>query len=84
MLRAKIALCLAVALLLVPLVAEASPSPSPWVWTGLYFNNPNLSGSPALVRQDSEINFDWGTGSPDPSIPTDNFSVRWSRSAGSL
>jgi len=31
----------------------------------------------ALSRVDSEISFDWGGGSPDPSIPNNRFSVRW-------
>jgi hypothetical protein len=31
-----------------------------------------------LVRTDRTITFNWGTGSPDPSIPADHFSVRWS------
>jgi len=44
---------------------------------GEYFNNPDLMGKPALVRLDSEIDFDWGVGSPDPKISCDNFSVRW-------
>jgi hypothetical protein len=26
---------------------------------------------------DPIINFDWGTGSPDPIVPNDGFSVRW-------
>ncbi|MHC4642254.1 MAG: PA14 domain-containing protein, partial [Planctomycetota bacterium] len=30
-----------------------------------------------LVRVDPEINFDWLTGSPDPTMAIDNFSVRW-------
>ncbi|MFO7632912.1 MAG: PA14 domain-containing protein [Caldilinea sp.] len=46
-------------------------------YTGEYFPNRDLSGSPALVRQDSEIDFNWGSGSPDPAVPPDNFSVRW-------
>jgi hypothetical protein len=33
-----------------------------------------------LVRSDGDINFDWGLGSPDPSIPVDHFSIRWTRS----
>ena len=32
----------------------------------------------ALVRVDSEVNFNWGTGSPAASIGADSFSVRWS------
>jgi WD40 repeat protein len=29
------------------------------------------------VRYDRDLNVDWGTGSPDPLVPADNFSVRW-------
>ncbi len=46
-------------------------------WRGEYFNNFGLTGTPTLVRQDRAIDFDWGTGSPDPAINSDNFSVRW-------
>lgn len=46
-------------------------------FTGEYFANRDLSGSPVLVRQDNDINFNWRDGSPDPSVPADNFSVRW-------
>jgi hypothetical protein len=45
--------------------------------TGDYFTNNGLSGSPLLTRQETP-QFSGGTGSPDPSIPTDNFSARWS------
>lgn len=48
-------------------------------WKGEYFSNIDLSGSPTMVRDDSAIDFNWGAGSP-PSIPNDNFSVRWTRS----
>jgi hypothetical protein len=48
-------------------------------WRGEYFNNQELSGEPSLVRQDPQINFDWGTGSPAPEIQSDHFSVRWTR-----
>jgi hypothetical protein len=48
-------------------------------WRGEYFNNPNLLGDPVMVRSDPEVNFDWGTGAPDPRIAADNFSVRWTR-----
>jgi len=49
-------------------------------WRGEYYNNTSLSGSPALVRNDSAINFDWGTGAPASGVSSDNFSVRWTRS----
>jgi beta-glucosidase len=44
---------------------------------GEYFSNPNLQGSPALVRVDRSIDFDWGLGAPAANFSTDNFSVRW-------
>jgi glucose/arabinose dehydrogenase len=49
-------------------------------YTAEYFANPGLSGTPAVTRQDNAVNFDWGGGSPDPAIPADNFSARWTRS----
>jgi len=46
-------------------------------WHGQYYNNVTLSGAPVLVRDDPAINFNWGYGSPDPSIPVDYFSIKW-------
>jgi hypothetical protein len=47
-------------------------------WRGEYFNNRSLSGAPALVREDRAIDFNWGIGSPAPSVvANDNFSARW-------
>jgi hypothetical protein len=44
---------------------------------GQYFNDQGLSASALKVtRTDATVNFDWGFGSPDPSIG-DVFSVRW-------
>jgi uncharacterized protein YraI len=50
-------------------------------WKAEYFSNPNVDGAPVVVRNDREINFDWGTGAPVQGLPTDNYSVRWSRKA---
>jgi hypothetical protein len=47
-------------------------------WRGEYFNNMMFAGPPAFVRNDSAIDFNWGTGSPAPNvIGADRFSVRW-------
>lgn len=46
---------------------------------GEYFKNMNLEGPPVFVRIDPQINFDWGADSPDPKLPADQFSVRWTR-----
>ena len=48
-------------------------------WKGEYWSNQNLSGSPRVVRNDRNIDFNWGTGSPDDRIPDDHFSARWTR-----
>ena len=44
---------------------------------GEYFSNDQLQGSPALVRTDKHIHFDWGEGSFAANQPVDHFSVRW-------
>jgi hypothetical protein len=48
-------------------------------WKGEYWPNRDLSGNPALVRNDSKIEFFWGRGSPAVGLPEDSFSARWSR-----
>jgi beta-glucosidase len=45
-----------------------------------YFSNPDRRGKPALKRVDPKIDFDWGDEAPDPVLPKDNFSVRWTGS----
>ncbi|MCS7138761.1 MAG: glycoside hydrolase family 3 C-terminal domain-containing protein, partial [Crenarchaeota archaeon] len=45
--------------------------------TGEYYANADLSGKPVLTRVDPQVNFYWGMGSPDPLLPDENFSVRW-------
>jgi beta-glucosidase len=44
---------------------------------GEYFGNMKLLGKPVVTRIDSVINFSFGTNSPAPGIPEDQFSVRW-------
>jgi hypothetical protein len=48
-------------------------------WKGEYYSNRHLDGSPTVVRNDHDIDFNWGTGSPAPGVPNENFSVRWTR-----
>lgn len=43
---------------------------------GTYYDNKDFT-SPKLTRLDPTIGFNWGTGSPDPLIGKDTFSVRW-------
>ncbi|MEJ2494856.1 MAG: glycoside hydrolase family 3 C-terminal domain-containing protein, partial [Ignavibacteriaceae bacterium] len=44
---------------------------------GEYFNNMKLSGEPVVTRIDPNVDFNFGTKSPAPGIPEDQFSVRW-------
>ncbi len=65
------------------LTSTPTPPPQPVIitdWRGEYFANRELSGDPVLVRNDPDIKFDWGTGSPGSGVPVDNFSARWTRS----
>ncbi len=49
-------------------------------WAVQYFNNPYLQGSPVVTRYENAINNNWGYGSPDPAVPVDYFSGRWTAS----
>lgn len=68
---------------LVPPTATPIPTPQPPStfagWKGEYYDNPALAGEPTLIRDDEAIDFRWTTGSPDPAIPADDFSARWTR-----
>lgn len=48
-------------------------------WKGEYFNNLTFTGPAALCRNDATIDFNWGSGSPDPSVVADQFTARWTR-----
>ena len=48
-------------------------------WKGEYYPNDQWAGLPTVVRNDERLDFDWGQGAPDPLIPPDHFSVRWTR-----
>ncbi len=48
-------------------------------WKAQYWSNRELKGTPALVRDDKTIDFDWKDGSPAVGLPDDNFSVRWTQ-----
>jgi LysM repeat protein len=67
-----------------PKPTPTPPPPPPHAvgpWTGLYYNNTDFSGAPAVIRQDPAVNFDWGLGSPAPGIGPTNFSAIWTTTA---
>jgi hypothetical protein len=77
--RMGLALLLLTAVLAAGFGGAASARADDGDWLGEYYDNRWLDGSPALVREDDAIDFDWGDGSPDDAIPSDDFSVRWTR-----
>jgi beta-glucosidase len=56
---------------------RAASDPSKEGLTAEYFANDTLTGKPALTRVDPQINFDWNSTSPAPSLDPRAFSVRW-------
>lgn len=44
---------------------------------GEYFSNLNFSGVPSFFRVDQTVSFQWTLFSPDPSLNTDHYSIRW-------
>ena len=66
-----------------PLPPPPPPPPPPTpvdipvnAFRGRYFDNADFTNQ-RVERIDTAINFDWGTGSPDPLIAPDTFSVLW-------
>ncbi len=43
---------------------------------GEYYDNTNFT-TLKVTRTDATVNFDWGSGTPDPTVGADTFSVRW-------
>ena len=61
------------------LVDGCGTNPVVGTGTGLfatYYNNLDFT-SPALTRIDPVIDFNWLTGSPDPTMGADTYSIRW-------
>jgi hypothetical protein len=56
-----------------------TPDPSYPDWKGSYWTNMELRGTPRLVQNEGQIDFDWGTGSAAAGLPADQFSARWER-----
>ncbi len=49
-----------------------TPQHSDPAWQASYWNNTGLSGTPALTRTDTNIAFDWGSGSPASQVSADS------------
>jgi glucose/arabinose dehydrogenase/PKD repeat protein len=48
-------------------------------FTATFYDNRNLAGAPVLTRSDPRIDFVWGAAAPDPAVPADGYSARWTK-----
>jgi uncharacterized protein YraI len=46
-------------------------------WTAQYFANTTFSGNPSAIVSVPTPSTNWGTGSPSPAVPVDNWSARF-------
>ncbi|MBA4854072.1 PA14 domain-containing protein [Emticicia sp. BO119] len=60
----------------VPIAPTTPPDGNGNGLAATYYDNANLT-TPKLTRLDNKIDFNWGSGSPDPSIGNETYSVRW-------
>ncbi len=82
-------------ILVAPVIESTEPAPRPLTELmttpegkpGLkaeYFANQKLEGEPVVTRTDAKVQFNWGQGSPDPKVPSDHFSARWTGKLGPM
>jgi len=48
-------------------------------WYAEYWNNESMSGTPVLVRNETQVTHDWGSGSPGSGVQSDYWSARFTR-----
>ncbi|NIO40496.1 MAG: hypothetical protein GTO41_10095, partial [Burkholderiales bacterium] len=63
-----------------PVVASSEDPAQPY-WSAEFFDSRWPTARPVYTARYTDINFDWGTGSPNVAVPVDNFSARWTRTA---
>ena len=63
-------------LVVTPAVQAVAPVGLGFGLCGDYFNDTNFTKL-KLTRTNATVNFDWGNGSPDTTIGSNSFSVRW-------
>ncbi len=71
-----IIVCIMLALVLTPMFSAQADFGTNW--TATYYNSTDLSG-PVVYTETlpNGININWGTGSPNPAVNSDNFSARF-------
>ncbi len=65
-----------------PIMAQGpiTPQHSDPNWQASYWNNTTFSGTPVLQRAEPNLDYNWGSGSPQANVVSnDNFTARWTR-----
>lgn len=62
-----------------PLIPVSCPSVDPDKWTMEVYDGTTLSGSLVRCSNESSLDKNWGSGTPDSKVGNDTFSVRWTR-----
>jgi hypothetical protein len=62
------------------MVPDSCPAADPDKWTMEIYDGTQLSPPLYRCRQETKIDFNWGTGTPESQVGNDTFSVRWTRS----
>jgi uncharacterized protein (DUF1800 family) len=62
----------------IPTINVLRPTANISNWLATYFNNTTMSGVAVYTNYESQVNYNWGTGTPDPAIGITTYSVRWS------
>ncbi|MEZ4860622.1 MAG: PA14 domain-containing protein [Caldilineaceae bacterium] len=61
-------------------IPTLTPTPAPILaWRAEFFPNWNLQGTPTVIRDYSNLDFNWGSGAPAAELPVDGFSARFER-----
>lgn len=62
-----------------PLPAPTPVPPPSTYWNGQFYANPQLMPPAIFSLNSTALDFNWGAGSPDVSVPADGFSARFER-----
>jgi Ig-like domain from next to BRCA1 gene/PA14 domain len=65
--------------LIVVTSSSSSSSSGSGPWKGEYYDSRDLSGRAEMTQYSQNVDFDWGSKSPNASFPPNSFSIRWTR-----
>ncbi len=80
--RRILVVALLIAVVLVPAISiQNATAQSGNMWTAYYYANTDWSGAPVMTDTTAYVSYNWGTGSPGPNVPADNFTASYETDA---